>query len=98
MGDFNVTLNAVEHSSGSSGKTCDMVEFSDAINNLEVEDICSTGFQFTWTKSLKNPQCNILKNPPVLYIKNGFPKKKSSFIFSNFVADKDEFLSVVKDI
>ncbi|GJZ46112.1 RNA-directed DNA polymerase, eukaryota, reverse transcriptase zinc-binding domain protein [Tanacetum coccineum] len=98
MGDFNVTLNVAEHSSGSSGKTGDMVELSDAINNLEVEDICSTSFQFTWTKSLKNPKCNILKNPADLYIKNGFPKNKSSFRSSNFLADKDEFLSVVKDI
>ncbi|GJZ60691.1 RNA-directed DNA polymerase, eukaryota, reverse transcriptase zinc-binding domain protein, partial [Tanacetum coccineum] len=56
MGDFNVTLNAAEHSSWSSGNTMDMVEFNEAVNNIEVEDICSSGFQFTWTKSLRNPQ------------------------------------------
>ncbi|GJS32356.1 hypothetical protein Tco_0530738 [Tanacetum coccineum] len=61
MGDFNVTMNAAEHSSGSSGKTVDMVEFNDAINIFEIEDICSSGFHFEWTKSLKNPQCKTLK-------------------------------------
>ncbi|GKA82144.1 hypothetical protein Tco_0788892 [Tanacetum coccineum] len=113
---------------GSSGKTADMIEFNDAINSLEVDDICSSGFQFTWTKSLKNTQCKFLKkqdiifindefiqkfheahgvfllymvsdySPAVLYIKNGIPKKKSSFRFSNIVADKEEFIDVVKNV
>ncbi|GJU60171.1 RNA-directed DNA polymerase, eukaryota, reverse transcriptase zinc-binding domain protein [Tanacetum coccineum] len=39
LGDFNVTLNVAEHSSGSSEKTMDMAEFNDTINTLEVEDI-----------------------------------------------------------
>nr|GEU89886.1 histidine kinase 3 [Tanacetum cinerariifolium] len=72
MGEFNVTLNAVEHSSGSSGKTIDMVEFSDTIYSLEVEDIYSSGFQFTWTKSLKNSHCNILKNLDRILINDEF--------------------------
>ncbi|GKD26598.1 RNA-directed DNA polymerase, eukaryota, reverse transcriptase zinc-binding domain protein [Tanacetum coccineum] len=127
IGDFNVTLCAFELSSRSLGKTVDMVEFNDTINSLEVEDICSSGFEFIWTKSLKNPQCKILKkldrilinyefmkrfqgthgvflhymvsdhSHVVLHIKNGFPKKKSSFKFSNFVADKAEFLNLVKE-
>ncbi|GKB13443.1 RNA-directed DNA polymerase, eukaryota, reverse transcriptase zinc-binding domain protein [Tanacetum coccineum] len=127
LGDFNVTINASEHSSGSSGKTIDMAEFNDAINSLEVEEICSSGFQFTWTKSLKNPKCKILKkldrilvndefmqkfqsahgvflpymisyhSPAVLHIKNGVPKKKSSFRFNNFVVEKPEFLKLVDE-
>ncbi|GKD41659.1 RNA-directed DNA polymerase, eukaryota, reverse transcriptase zinc-binding domain protein [Tanacetum coccineum] len=128
MGDFNVTMNAAGHSSGSLGKTVDMVEFNDAINIFEVEYICSSGFHFTWTKSLKNPQCKTLKkldrimindeflqrfhdahggflpymvsdhSPTMLHIKNGFPKKKSSFRFSNFVVDKAEFSDLVKEV
>ncbi|GKB02067.1 RNA-directed DNA polymerase, eukaryota, reverse transcriptase zinc-binding domain protein [Tanacetum coccineum] len=127
MGDFNVTMNAAEHSSGCSGKNANMVEFSDAINNLKIEYICSSGFHYTWTKSLKNPQCKTLKkldrilindeflqrfqdahgvflpymvsdhSPVVLHIKNGFQRKKSSFRFCNFVADKAEFIDLVKD-
>nr|GEW19038.1 hypothetical protein [Tanacetum cinerariifolium] len=37
-------------------------------------------------------------SPVVLYIKNRFPKKKSSFRFSNFVADKIEFLNLVDEV
>nr|GEX65717.1 hypothetical protein [Tanacetum cinerariifolium] len=33
--DFNVTLNAVEHSSRSSGKTIDIIKFNEAVNNIE---------------------------------------------------------------
>ncbi|GKD72322.1 RNA-directed DNA polymerase, eukaryota, reverse transcriptase zinc-binding domain protein [Tanacetum coccineum] len=51
MGDFNVTLKVEEHSNGSSNPSSEMVEFQDF----------SSGFQFTWTKSLKNPECRTLK-------------------------------------
>ncbi|GJU75149.1 RNA-directed DNA polymerase, eukaryota, reverse transcriptase zinc-binding domain protein [Tanacetum coccineum] len=61
MGDFNVTLKLEEHSNGSSKMSIDMNDFRDAVNNMEVDDLCSTGFQFTWTKSLKNVNCNTLK-------------------------------------
>ncbi|GJZ75843.1 RNA-directed DNA polymerase, eukaryota, reverse transcriptase zinc-binding domain protein [Tanacetum coccineum] len=33
----------------------------DAINGPEIDDICSLGFFYTWTKSLKNPQNSTLK-------------------------------------
>nr|GEU49936.1 zinc finger, CCHC-type [Tanacetum cinerariifolium] len=60
--EFNAASDLVaDEIGGSSRKTVDMVEFNDAINNLEVEDICSSGFHFTWTKSLKNPQCKTFK-------------------------------------
>ncbi|GJU61158.1 RNA-directed DNA polymerase, eukaryota, reverse transcriptase zinc-binding domain protein [Tanacetum coccineum] len=54
MGNSNVTLKLEEHSNGTSRISVDMEEFRDTINSLEVEDISSTGFQFTWTKSYKN--------------------------------------------
>ncbi|XP_071704036.1 uncharacterized protein [Rutidosis leptorrhynchoides] len=57
MGNFNVTRYLHEYSSGSSLFTDDMNEFNDCINKLHLEDINSTGFHFTWTKSLKNPRC-----------------------------------------
>ncbi|GJZ74268.1 RNA-directed DNA polymerase, eukaryota, reverse transcriptase zinc-binding domain protein [Tanacetum coccineum] len=59
--DFNVTLKIDEHSSGGSTMTSEMGEFRDAVNSLEIKDICSTGFHYTWTKSLKNPSNSILK-------------------------------------
>nr|GEX28334.1 pentatricopeptide repeat-containing protein At1g63330-like [Tanacetum cinerariifolium] len=106
--------------------TLDMQEFRGTVNSIEVENICSFGFQFTWTKSLKNPNCTTLKkldrimineefmmkftkafsvflpylisdhSPTVLVIKDGAPKKKKAFRFSNFINRKEEFLLTVK--
>ncbi|GJW49124.1 RNA-directed DNA polymerase, eukaryota, reverse transcriptase zinc-binding domain protein [Tanacetum coccineum] len=61
MRDFNVTLKLDEHSNEGSGLSCEMQEFNEAVNNLEVDDLCSSGFHFTWTKSLKNPENATLK-------------------------------------
>ncbi|GKE00282.1 hypothetical protein Tco_1388265 [Tanacetum coccineum] len=55
----------------------DMNEFRDCINNIEIEDVDSSGLFYTWTKNL-------------------FKAKKRAFKFSNFVADKEEFLPLVK--
>ncbi|GJY49004.1 RNA-directed DNA polymerase, eukaryota, reverse transcriptase zinc-binding domain protein [Tanacetum coccineum] len=51
-GDFNVTLKAAKDSCGSSLMTSDMHDFNDCINQIIVEDICSTGLNFTWIKNL----------------------------------------------
>nr|XP_043625440.1 uncharacterized protein LOC122596860 [Erigeron canadensis] len=61
IGDFNVTININEHSVGGSNVTIDMIEFREARNKLEVDDIGSSGMFFTWTKSLKSKQCSTLK-------------------------------------
>nr|GEZ55904.1 hypothetical protein [Tanacetum cinerariifolium] len=51
-GDMNVTLAPNEHSAGGSRMTSDMEEFKDCVNNIEVEDITSSGLFYTWTKNL----------------------------------------------
>ncbi|GKB24993.1 RNA-directed DNA polymerase, eukaryota, reverse transcriptase zinc-binding domain protein [Tanacetum coccineum] len=61
MGDMNVTLNTNEHSEGMSHFTHDMKDFQDCINEIKMEDLCSSGFQYTWTKSLKNLNATVLK-------------------------------------
>nr|GEX45711.1 hypothetical protein [Tanacetum cinerariifolium] len=61
MGDMNVSLNFEDHYEGMSCITQDMEEFQDCVNALKMEDICCTGFHFTWTKSLLNPVADILK-------------------------------------
>ncbi|XP_071699442.1 uncharacterized protein [Rutidosis leptorrhynchoides] len=61
LGDFNVTLKFEEHSDGGAFMSDEMIEFQNCINDIEVEDLCNTGFNFTWTKSLKNPNCDVLK-------------------------------------
>nr|GEW90480.1 hypothetical protein [Tanacetum cinerariifolium] len=72
MGDFNVTLKPEEHSNGASSMSTDMNEFKNAVNKIEVEDLRCTGFQFTWTKSLKNPMCNTLKKLDRIMINDSF--------------------------
>nr|GEV89658.1 RNA-directed DNA polymerase, eukaryota, reverse transcriptase zinc-binding domain protein [Tanacetum cinerariifolium] len=126
MGDFNVTLKPVEHSKGSPVMTNDIQDFYYLVNEIEVDDIYNTGFFYTWTKSLRNPNNSIMKkldrlmineafmkefgkshgmflpymvsdhSPTILYIPDKIRKKRKSFKFSNFVADKEEFMSVVK--
>ncbi|GJQ88916.1 RNA-directed DNA polymerase, eukaryota, reverse transcriptase zinc-binding domain protein [Tanacetum coccineum] len=53
-----MTINEV---SGMSNLTQDMIDFHDCVNETELEDINSSGFHFTWTKSLLNPNATILK-------------------------------------
>ncbi|GJW71500.1 RNA-directed DNA polymerase, eukaryota, reverse transcriptase zinc-binding domain protein [Tanacetum coccineum] len=126
MGDFKVTLKANEHSAGGSFISSDMMEFNECVNDLELEDICSTGFQFTWTKSLKDPNSSIMKkldrimineefiqqfqkaygrflpfiisdhSLAVITIPEGLKKKKRSFRFVNYIADKEEFSDCVR--
>ncbi|GKE05571.1 RNA-directed DNA polymerase, eukaryota, reverse transcriptase zinc-binding domain protein [Tanacetum coccineum] len=55
LGDFNATLYSHEHSAGSSIISQDMQDFKDCVSRNELDDICSSEFQFTWTKSSSNP-------------------------------------------
>ncbi|PWA35906.1 DUF4283 domain-containing protein [Artemisia annua] len=59
--DFNVTLKTVEHSAVGSIITNDMQYFVDCVNEVEMEDLCSSGVFYTWIKSPLNPQNSILK-------------------------------------
>ncbi|GJY66712.1 zinc knuckle CX2CX4HX4C containing protein [Tanacetum coccineum] len=47
IGDMNVTLGANEHSMGGSYMTSDLKDFKDCVNDVEVEDINSSGLFFT---------------------------------------------------
>ncbi|GJY05634.1 RNA-directed DNA polymerase, eukaryota, reverse transcriptase zinc-binding domain protein, partial [Tanacetum coccineum] len=72
LGDFNVTLKVSEHSNGSTNLSSEMSEFQDCINNIEVDDLHSEGFHFTWTKSLKNPKCRTLKKLDRVMVNEAF--------------------------
>lgn len=61
LGDFNVTLDVSEQSNGSSVCSNDMIEFKSCVEEVEIDDLLSSGFHFTWTKSLRNPNCATLK-------------------------------------
>ncbi|GJU80107.1 ribonuclease H-like domain-containing protein [Tanacetum coccineum] len=46
MRDFNVTLKADEHSDGMSHFTSDMQDFQKCVEEIEIKDLNSSGFQF----------------------------------------------------
>ncbi|GJV02633.1 RNA-directed DNA polymerase, eukaryota, reverse transcriptase zinc-binding domain protein [Tanacetum coccineum] len=46
MGDFNVILKPEEQSNGPSSLNNDMVEFRDVVKSLEIDDLCSSRFNF----------------------------------------------------
>nr|GEV05254.1 hypothetical protein [Tanacetum cinerariifolium] len=102
------------------------IDFKDCVSNNELEDICSSGFQYTWTKSPTNPKGGILKKldraisnekfitdyelahavflpyiifdhcPCLINIPNGLKKNGRTFRFINYIADKPEFILIVK--
>ncbi|GJZ36257.1 RNA-directed DNA polymerase, eukaryota, reverse transcriptase zinc-binding domain protein [Tanacetum coccineum] len=85
---FQSVLGVVEeHSNGSSVPSNEMNQFAECIREIEMEDILSSGFYFTWTKN---------HSPIVPRLPNGMAKRKKAFRFSNFVTDKMEFLPIVK--
>ncbi|GKC22138.1 RNA-directed DNA polymerase, eukaryota, reverse transcriptase zinc-binding domain protein [Tanacetum coccineum] len=88
-GGFNVTLNVNAHSSGSFSSSNDMKEFYEFINDVELKDINRSGFFFTWTKSLKNPNCRTLKKLDRIMANEGlitkYPDTHGCFLpFFNF--------------
>ena len=127
LGDFNVVLKDSDYSEGCSRCLKGVDDFRECINFIEVEDLNSTGFQFTWNKSPSGNK-GILKKldrimvntkfisdypsayaafkpyrtsdhcPAILFIPNDKLRWKASFRFANFIADKEEFLPMVKDI
>ncbi|XP_071703954.1 uncharacterized protein [Rutidosis leptorrhynchoides] len=72
IGDFNVTRKVEEHSAGGSFLSDEMNEFNTCVDKIEVDDIGSSGFHFTWKKSLKNPNCGILKKLDRILVNEGF--------------------------
>ncbi|GJS99827.1 RNA-directed DNA polymerase, eukaryota, reverse transcriptase zinc-binding domain protein [Tanacetum coccineum] len=83
LGDFNVTLKVSKHTNGSANLSSEMSEFQDGVNYIEVDDLHSEGFYYTWTK---------------VRIPNGVQKRKGSFKFSNFITDKEEFLPTAENL
>ena len=51
LGDFNVALKHSEYSEGCSSFPKGVEDFIECINCLDIEDLNSTGFQFTWNKT-----------------------------------------------
>ncbi|GKC49405.1 RNA-directed DNA polymerase, eukaryota, reverse transcriptase zinc-binding domain protein [Tanacetum coccineum] len=90
MGDYNVTAKPEEQSNGASVLTSDMRDLKDAINALEIEDIYSSAH------GVFLPYVVSDHNPGVLIVPEGLPKKKKTFRFVNYIADKSDFIDVMK--
>ncbi|GJT01794.1 RNA-directed DNA polymerase, eukaryota, reverse transcriptase zinc-binding domain protein [Tanacetum coccineum] len=52
--------------------TNEMTEFQECIDNIEVLDLHSEGFHFTWTKSLRSPKCSTLKKLDRIMVNEDF--------------------------
>ncbi|GJV37901.1 RNA-directed DNA polymerase, eukaryota, reverse transcriptase zinc-binding domain protein [Tanacetum coccineum] len=53
LGDFNVSLNADENSTGLSYIDTGMRDFQECVEAIEVSDVNSTGLRFTWNQKTK---------------------------------------------
>ncbi|GKD40666.1 RNA-directed DNA polymerase, eukaryota, reverse transcriptase zinc-binding domain protein [Tanacetum coccineum] len=100
MGDMNVTLFPNEHSAGCSHMTSDMSDFKDCVNNIEVEDIASSGLFYTWIKNLFKVKTvdtsGVLKKlDRMMVFPTSLQLKKRAFKFANLVADKKEFIPII---
>ncbi|GJV54425.1 RNA-directed DNA polymerase, eukaryota, reverse transcriptase zinc-binding domain protein [Tanacetum coccineum] len=100
LGDFNVTLDVAEHSAGMVNRSQDMHEFFKVTNNLEINDICSSGFHYTWTKSLKNPKRNVLKKLDRIMVNEEFSNQfqKAHGIFLLYmIFDHSPAMLIIQD-
>nr|GEV46504.1 RNA-directed DNA polymerase, eukaryota, reverse transcriptase zinc-binding domain protein [Tanacetum cinerariifolium] len=70
--DVMENVDDAEHSNGGFGCNADMKGFSDLVNQLKVDGLCSFGFHFTWTKSLKNLNSSTLKNLDRILVNESF--------------------------
>nr|GEY62002.1 hypothetical protein [Tanacetum cinerariifolium]GEY82923.1 hypothetical protein [Tanacetum cinerariifolium] len=84
LGDFNVTLSPNEHYVGGSNISQDMQEFTDCVNLVEIDDLCSSGLLFTWSKSPLNPNAGTLKKLDRVMVNEKFgdvfPKAHAIFL------------------
>ncbi|GJY92474.1 RNA-directed DNA polymerase, eukaryota, reverse transcriptase zinc-binding domain protein [Tanacetum coccineum] len=75
MGDFKVTLKIEEHYTGSSFVSTDMSEFQRCVDAYEIDDLKSSGFFFTWSKSPQQPTTSIFKKLDRVMINDGLLQK-----------------------
>ncbi|GJY16798.1 RNA-directed DNA polymerase, eukaryota, reverse transcriptase zinc-binding domain protein [Tanacetum coccineum] len=101
-GDMNVILNTNEHSAGVSFVSSEMQEFKDCVNLIEVEDLCSSGLFFTWTKNLKKAregdETGVLKNLDRVMVNEDFLKKydQAHVIFNPYlVSDHSQSVIII---
>nr|GEX61537.1 hypothetical protein [Tanacetum cinerariifolium] len=95
LGDFNVILKHVEHSTGSSVMTSDMQDFHE-LDRLMINEAFMDKFENAHEIFLIYMASD--HSPDVLCIPDKIPKTKKSFKISNFVANKKEFREITKQV
>ncbi|GKC68140.1 RNA-directed DNA polymerase, eukaryota, reverse transcriptase zinc-binding domain protein, partial [Tanacetum coccineum] len=95
MGDFNVILDPSERSAGSSYFTSSMEDFRDCLGEIGVEDVAFME-KFVNSYALFLPFVASDHAPAVIEIPVISGAKTRPFKFANFLADKGEFLPIVK--
>ncbi|GKB48717.1 RNA-directed DNA polymerase, eukaryota, reverse transcriptase zinc-binding domain protein, partial [Tanacetum coccineum] len=102
VGYFNVTLKPEEHYSGPACITNDMGKFNDAMNSLEIEDLVMINDDFVTTFNKAHytflPFLVSDHSPAIINFPDGLARKKKSFRFINYIADKSEFMDIVKEV
>lgn len=73
-----MSLIVEDHSKGTAHVTHDMLEFQECMNEIEVEDVCSSGFQYTWTKNLLKPNATGLNKIDKVMCNTVFLSKHSN--------------------
>ncbi|GKD29235.1 RNA-directed DNA polymerase, eukaryota, reverse transcriptase zinc-binding domain protein [Tanacetum coccineum] len=101
-GDMNVILNTNEHFAGVSFVSSEMHEFKDCVNLIKVEDLCSSGMFFTWTKNLKKAregdETGVLKKLDRVMVNEDFLKKydQAHVIFNPYlVSDHSQAVIII---
>ncbi|GKB66405.1 putative RNA-directed DNA polymerase, partial [Tanacetum coccineum] len=82
LGDFNVALNIEENSSGTSSITCEMGDFKDCMEEIELSDLNQTGLHYTWNQR-PNGEMGTLKKLDLIMgntaFMASFPRSFASF-------------------
>ncbi|GKA44583.1 RNA-directed DNA polymerase, eukaryota, reverse transcriptase zinc-binding domain protein [Tanacetum coccineum] len=98
MGDLNVSLNLDDHSEGISSMTQDMEEFKDVLKKIDRvmgnEEFLEEYFR---AHAVFLPYGISNHSPVVLTCPQSIKAKSRSFRFANYIADKDDFLNLIKD-
>nr|GEU87601.1 hypothetical protein [Tanacetum cinerariifolium] len=101
MGDINVILDPLERSVGSSYFTASMEEFRDCLGEIGVEDLWSCS---AFMEKFVNSNAQFLPfvasdhTFAVVEIPVMSRAKPRPFKFANFLADKEEFLPIIKNV
>nr|GEV63083.1 RNA-directed DNA polymerase, eukaryota, reverse transcriptase zinc-binding domain protein [Tanacetum cinerariifolium] len=72
IGNILLMVKIITKSNGSANPSSEMIDFQECVNNNRIVDLHSKGFYYTWTKSLENLKCRILKKLDRVMVNEAF--------------------------